>query len=104
MSDKVVLKEDINEIELPPIRLLTTEDNPFNPFTQWDEWFLYDSHHGYHTCAYLARIANLSHDLSELDQALSINEAIDEILKFNITGNYVAIYEKTFEKKKGLIA
>lgn len=74
--------------------MLTTSDNPFNPYTQWDEWYAFDVAAGYHTSAYLARIVRSSDELSESDQSLAIKEAIDEILEFNITGNYVKAYEK----------
>ena len=67
---------------------LTTTDNPYDPFTQFDEWFAYDEQLGYHTCGYLARIVKDSSDLSPSDQNFAVNQAIDEILKFNLTGNY----------------
>ena len=73
--------------------MLTTSDNPFNPYTQWDEWYAFDVSAEYHTSAYLARIVRSSDELSESDQSLAIKEAIDEILEFNVTGNYVKAYE-----------
>lgn len=74
--------------------MLTTSDNPFDPYTQWDEWYAFDVAAGYHTSAYLARIVRSSDELSESDQSLAIKDAIDEILEFNVTGNYVKAYEK----------
>ena len=78
--------------------MLTTSDNPFNPYTQWDEWYAFDVSAGYHTSAYLARIVRSSDELSESDQSLAIKEAIDEILEFNVTGNYVKAYENKSSK------
>jgi hypothetical protein len=72
--------------------MLTTTDNPFNPFTQWDDWLTYDESQGYHTCGYIARIANVSDELSEEDQDIAIQIAIDEIVELNITGNYKKVY------------
>lgn len=66
--------------------LLTTVDNPYNPQTQWDEWFTWDFNQGYHTPGLLARIAKSSDELSELDQELAIEEAIDEIIRENTLG------------------
>lgn len=66
--------------------MLTTVDNPFNPFTRFDEWFQYDTRMGYHTSAFLDRIANVSNDLSEADQAMAIQWAIDEIVEENVSG------------------
>lgn len=68
--------------------MLTTIDNPFNPFTQFDEWKVWDEDHDYYTCSYLARIVRTSSELSETDEALAIESAIDEIVKFNILGVY----------------
>lgn len=71
--------------------MLTTLDNPFNPFTQYDEWFQFDVQNGYHTCAYLARIAKTSDELSDEDQFLALTAAINEIIELNITGNYIKV-------------
>lgn len=71
--------------------MLTTKDNPYNPFTEYDEWYAYDTWHGYHTAAYLARIVRSSHDISEADQSLAIEMAIDEIVRENINGLYVKV-------------
>jgi len=68
--------------------MLTTDDNPYDPFTDFDHWYAYDERKGYHTCGYIERIAKSSADLSPSDQIQAINNAIDEILKFNLTGNY----------------
>lgn len=68
--------------------MLTTTDNPFNPFTQFEAWYAWDTRAGYNTLSYLGRIVKTSHDLSEADQAQAIDDAIDEIILYNITGNY----------------
>ncbi len=73
--------------------MLTTLDNPFNPFTHYDEWYNYDETKGYHTCAYLARITKSSDELSETDEALAIDRAMDEIVSLNLLGNYIKVSE-----------
>lgn len=70
----------------PTEYMLTTVDNPFNPFTQPDEWYAYDVQMGYNSSSFLARIAKVSDDLSETDQALAIQDAIDEIVSENVSG------------------
>lgn len=72
--------------------MLTTIDNPYDPFTQFDDWNLFDESKGYFTCCYLARIAKTSNDLSETDELLAIEQAIDEIVQMNVLG----IYKKVF--------
>lgn len=70
---------------------LTTTDNPYNPITQFDEWRAFDEQQGYYSCEYLARVAKTSEDLSPLDQAIAIEEAIDEIVELNLLGKYKKI-------------
>lgn len=68
--------------------MLTTIDNPFNPFVQFREWYEFDVANGYHSSSLLARIANTSNELSELDQRIRINLAIDEIIRENVSGRH----------------
>lgn len=72
---------------------ITTKDNPFNPITEFDQWFRYDMDKGYSTCSYLGRIARTSDQLTDYENDLEIERAIDEIIKINNEiGNN--IYEK----------
>ncbi len=68
--------------------MLTTFDNPYDPFDKYDEWYDYDSRHGHHTPSFLARITIFSDELSEADQSLAIEDAIDEIVSENVSGLY----------------
>jgi hypothetical protein len=71
--------------------MLTTVDNPFDPFTNFDEWNSYDIRLGYNTCAFLDRIAQVSDDLSEAEQKLALDQAIDEIVTENVSGMWVKV-------------
>ncbi|QAU06797.1 hypothetical protein SEA_AFLAC_92 [Gordonia phage Aflac] len=79
--------------------MLSTADNPFNPFTQWEQWFAFDAREGYHTPAYLARVVRTSSELSEADQIVALNDGIDEILQYNLTGNYIKVTKPPVEAK-----
>jgi hypothetical protein len=68
------------------MHMLTTVDNPYNPETQWDDWFQFDSSHGYNTPGLLARVTVTSDELSELDQDIARETAIDEIIRENVLG------------------
>jgi hypothetical protein len=68
--------------------MLTTTDNPYDPFDNFDEWYAFDQRKGYHTPGFLARIAVVSDELSEEDQSLAIERAIDEIVEENVLGLY----------------
>ena len=68
--------------------MITTTDNPYNPFDEFEEWYRYDRDQGYHSCEYLSRIVVSSDDLPEEAQARAIENAVDEIVKYNILGIY----------------
>ena len=70
---------------------LTTFDNPFNPFSDFTQWFLYDEKKGYHSTAYLGRIARTSDQLSEEENDKETERAIDEIIKYDELGIYKCI-------------
>lgn len=80
--------------------MLTTVDNPYNPFIQFDEWRAFDEAKGYYTCEYLARIAKTSHELSDADYDLAVEEAINEIIYFNVLGIYQKVTKETFDEMK----
>ena len=67
---------------------LTTVDNPFDPIKQFDAWYRYDEDYGYHTCSYLARIAKISDQLSEEENQIELERAIDEIIRYDFMNLY----------------
>lgn len=73
-------------ISEPVIYMLTTYDNPYDPFTQWDEWLRWDMTAGYNTCGLLDRVVHNSHEIAAVDQYLATREAIDEIVRENVSG------------------
>lgn len=85
------------------VYLLTTLDNPFNPFTHYDDWYNYDVTKGYNTCSYLARIVKSSDELSDEDEALAIDQAMDEIVKINLIGLYIKVKEDFVPRIKELV-
>jgi len=68
--------------------MLTTIDNPYNPFTHFSEWYSFDASAGYNTPSFLARVVLTSDELSEADQSIAIEQAIDEIVRENVLGIY----------------
>ena len=68
--------------------MLTTFDNPYNPFDEFTSWFMFDEEKGYHSCAYLGRIAKTSEQLSDEENAQEIECAIDEIIKYDFQNIY----------------
>lgn len=78
--------------------LVSTTDNPYDPFTQWEEWYEFDESHGYHTTSYLARIVVVSDDLSDEDYKMAVNDAVNEIVEFNLTGNYIKVVKENIKR------
>lgn len=77
--------------------MLSTIDNPFNPFTSFDEWMAWDESAGYHSNALLARVSRSSDELSDYDQMLDYENAIDEIVRENVSGVHVKVYLNSSE-------
>lgn len=76
---------------------LTTIDNPHDPFDDYLAWFAYDTASGYHTPDFLARIVQGSDQLSDVDQELANELAIDEIVRENVLGIYKKVSREVEE-------
>ena len=74
--------------------MLTTIDNPHSPFTDFPAWYAYDIASGYHTIEFLGRIVKVSDQLSEVDEDLAVEQAIDEIVRINCLGIYRKVTEE----------
>ena len=73
------------------VAMLTTTDNPYDPFDQYDLWYAMDAQLGYNSPSYLARVAIVTEDLGPEIYHQHIEDAIDEIVEENITGNYIKV-------------
>jgi hypothetical protein len=71
--------------------MLSTVDNPWSPFDSYDEWYAFDSANGYDTLNLLARIANVSLDLTDDDLDYAIRIAMSEIVNLNVSGKHVLV-------------
>lgn len=71
--------------------MLSTIDNPYSPVTDYDSWYAWDRRAGYYTPEFLARCLRSSYDLSDADQDVAIEEAIDEICRENVLGIYIKV-------------
>ena len=74
--------------------MLTTFDNPYDPFEQFDSWYMFDQDKGYYTCSYLARIARTSDQLSDAENDMEIERAIDEIIKYDFRNIYKKVVKQ----------
>ena len=80
--------------------MLSTVDNPFDPFDQFDSSYQFDVDKGYNSCAYLARIARTSDQLSDKENDDEVERAIDEIIKYD----FMNVYRKVKQKKTKIVA
>lgn len=71
--------------------MLSTKDNPWNPWTEFTQWNTWDMEAGYHTLSYLARITISSDEISQADQDLAVEYAIEEIIRLHDGEIYVAV-------------
>lgn len=67
---------------------LTTIDNPFDPFEQFDSWLMFDKEKGYNSCERLARIAQITDEMTQKEIDDENERAIDEIIKYDVLNIY----------------
>lgn len=80
---------------MPKRHMLTTIDNPWNPWTHFNEWNAWDQQAGYYTLAFQARVVRTGPGLSDADQDLAIELAIEEIIHENVSGMHKRVPEPT---------
>lgn len=74
---------------------LTTFDNPFNPFDDFISWDSFDREKGYNSSNLLARISNITDEMSEIEVNSEIERAIDEIIKYDFMNIYKKVVKET---------
>ena len=62
---------------------ITTIDNPFDPFDEFDSWFGFDVEKGYYTSSKLARLTNLTEEMTEKEESDEIERAIDRLIEID---------------------
>lgn len=77
--------------------MLTTLDNPYDPFEQFNLWFMFDVEKGYYTCSKIARIAQLTSDMTQKEENEEVERAIDEIIKYDFLDVYKKVKRNTEE-------
>lgn len=70
--------------------LLSTSDNPYNPHTEWDNWHEWDFPR-YDSLGLIARVVRTSDELPDSIQEQDIQDAIDEIVNYNLSGVHIKV-------------
>jgi hypothetical protein len=74
---------------------ITTIDNPFDPFDDFNSWFMFDIEKGYYTSSRIARLVNLTENMTEKEETEEIERAIDEFIKIDPLDLYIKVEKIT---------
>ena len=89
-----------NNIQTETEFMLTLVDNPFDYFEDFHAWRMFDIDYSQKNntllcCEYLARIANLTDEMTQREKDQEIERAIDEILMYDFRGLYKKVSRTT---------
>lgn len=76
---------------------LTTTDNPFDPIDDFNNWLLQDKVSGANCCEYIANIGNFEDKMSEEEQMIELERAIDDIVLNDPLERYVKVVREVDE-------
>lgn len=79
---------------------LTTFDNPYNPFDDFVQWLMFDNMKGYNTCGLIARLENVSDEMTE-DEAMEEHE---NVINFIIENDPFNRYKKVWRNSSDSVA
>lgn len=74
---------------------ITTIDNPFDPFNDSNDWLMFDIEKGYNTNSKVARLANLTNDMTEKEELEEIERAIDRLIEIDPLDIYKKVVKET---------
>ena len=74
--------------------MLTTIDNPFDPFEQFTSWLMFDKEKGYDSCERLARLANITSEMTQIEIDEEQERAIDRLIELDILNIYKKVTKK----------
>ena len=75
---------------------LTTFDNPYDPFEQFTSWYMFDCEKGYNTCSKIARLVNITDEMSSVEIQKEEERVIDRIIELD----FMNIYKKVHRNDK----
>ena len=75
---------------------LTTFDNPYDPFEQFTSWYMFDCEKGYNTCSKIARLVNITDEMSSVEIQKEEERVIDRLIELD----FMNIYKKVHRNDK----
>ena len=73
--------------------MLTTVDNPYSPFDQFTLWNMFDKERGHNTCELIARLSNLSYDLTQKEENEDYIRVVNSIIANDLQNKYMRFYK-----------
>lgn len=70
---------------------LSTFDNPFNPFTDYNSWLSFDKEKDYNSSERLMRVAKITEEMSDVEETIEIERAIDTIIKNDFLNIFIKV-------------
>ena len=77
--------------------MLSTVDNPYDPFEQFNLWLMFDKEKGYDSCERLARLVDLTDDMTQKEIDEEIERAMDELIKLDFTDTFIKVYKESID-------
>lgn len=74
--------------------MITTYDNPYNPMEDYDKWLDFDMLHGYNSQSRVARLLKLKPGMSDTEEQIAFNKAIDRLIEIDPLCIYTKIVVK----------
>lgn len=71
--------------------MLSLQSNPYDPFDEYDEWLKFDHSEGFDTAGLMARVLSTSDSISQADQELAMEQAVDSIVN---NPSFAGLYKK----------
>ena len=62
---------------------ITTIYNPFNPFEDFASWYDFDMEKGYCSCQRVARLANITDDMTDIEEEEEIERATKRLVEID---------------------
>jgi hypothetical protein len=76
------------------VYMLTTLDNPFDPFDNFSEWFMFDVEKEHFTSARLARLVEITPEMTQKEIDDERNRAMDFIIMHDLEDKFIKVREK----------
>ena len=81
--------------------MLSSYDNPFNPFdpNEFKQWLFFENDKGFDPCSIVARLANITDDMSEDEIDIETERAIDAFIAADFSNNFIKLTKNNIKSE-----